>query len=264
MKWLLSAKPVLRIRKNNLGPLLSALHFLTTIPLLPERPYSHEEFGRAVGFFPLVGLIIGGILVGINYLLGFVFPEMMVAALTLGCWLALTGALHLDGFLDSFDGLLGGYDETSRLKIMKDERVGAFGFAAGAILLLLKFVAIDSITGFPLSAISLLLAPTLGRWSLSLAIVAFPYAREKGLGRGVKDFSTWRQVVLSTVTALLVSLLTAQWLGLAIMGIITLVVWLSARFAMQRIPGLTGDIYGAICEISELVVLLLLVVRWPL
>jgi len=148
-----------------LGPLLSALHFLTTIPLLPERPYSHEEFGRAVGFFPLVGLIIGGILVGINYLLGFVFPEMMVAALTLGCWLALTGALHLDGFLDSFDGLLGGYDETSRLKIMKDERVGAFGFAAGAILLLLKFVAIDSITGFPLSAISLLLAPTLGRWA---------------------------------------------------------------------------------------------------
>lgn len=247
-----------------MGPLLSALHFLTTIPLLPERPYSNEEFGRAVGFFPLVGLIIGGILVGINYLLGFIFPEAVVTALTLGCWVALTGALHLDGFLDTFDGLLGGYDKTSRLEIMKDERVGAFGFAAGVILILLKFVALDAAGDFPSTVISLLLAPTLGRWSLSLAIVAFPYAREKGLGRGVKDYATWKQVALTTVTTLLVALVAVQWLGLILMGIVALTVWFSVRFTMRRIPGLTGDIYGAICEIVELVVLLLLVAKWPL
>jgi adenosylcobinamide-GDP ribazoletransferase len=236
---------------------------LTAIPLLPERPYSHEEFGKAVGYFPLVGLIIGGILVGINYLLAFIFPEMLVAALTLGCWLALTGVLHLDGFLDSFDGLLGGHDETSRLEIMKDERVGAFGLAAGVVLLLSKFAAIYAANSFSLSVMCLLLAPTLGRWSLSLAIVVFPYARERGLGRGVKDFATWKQVTMASIIALLVALIIAQWIGLIIMGIVALVVWLCARFTMQRIPGLTGDIYGAICEIAEFVVLLFFLVNWP-
>lgn len=247
-----------------MGPLLSALHFLTTIPLLPERPYSHKEFGRAVGFFPLVGLIVGGILVGINYLLALIFPAPVVAALVLAAWLALTGALHLDGFLDSLDGLLGGHDEASRLEIMKDERVGAFGFAGGVTLILIKYSVLLSLIGGPLSMVSLLLAPTLGRWSLSLAIVGFPYAREKGLGRGVKDYATWWQVLLATVSAFLVAFFAAQWMGLAIMGIVALVVWLYARFTMQRIPGLTGDVYGAICETAELVVLLVLVARWPL
>ena len=247
-----------------MGSLLSALHFLTTIPLLPERPYSHKEFGRAVGYFPLVGLLIGALVVGINYLAGFIFPESVAAAVTLVSWLVITGALHFDGFLDSFDGLLGGQDEASRLTIMKDERVGAFGFAAGASLILTKFAVLLSLTGGPMATVGLLLAPTLGRWSLSLAIVTFPYARATGLGRGVKDYASWRQVALATAIASLVALLTLQWMGLAVMGIAALVVWLCARFTMRRIPGLTGDIYGAICEIIELVVLLLLVINWKL
>jgi adenosylcobinamide-GDP ribazoletransferase len=239
-----------------MGALLSAFHFLTTIPLLPKRPYSHEEFGRAVGFFPLVGLVIGGILLGVHYLLSLVFPPSVVVTLILVTWLALTGALHLDGFLDTCDGLLGGYDEDSRLEIMRDERIGAYAFAGGVMLLLIKFTTLGAVTNL---MAALLLAPTLGRWSLSLAIVAFPYAREKGLGRGVKDHATWRQVLLATVMTLLVAFFTAQWLGLVVVGIVSIVIWLCARFTMKRIPGLTGDIYGAICEITELVVLLLLI-----
>jgi adenosylcobinamide-GDP ribazoletransferase len=239
-----------------MGALLSAFHFLTTIPLLPKRPYSHEEFGRAVGFFPLVGLVIGGILLSVNYLLSLIFPPSVEVTLTLVTWLAVTGALHLDGFLDTCDGLLGGYDETSRLEIMQDERIGAFALSGGVMLLLVKFATLGAVNNL---IAALLLAPTLGRWSLSLAIVAFPYAREKGLGRGAKDHATWRQVLLATVTTLLVAFFTAQWLGLVIIGLVSLVIWLCARFTMKRIPGLTGDIYGAICEITELVVLLVLV-----
>jgi adenosylcobinamide-GDP ribazoletransferase len=263
MRWLLFAKLAFQIRKNKLGPLLSAFHFLTTIPLLPERPYSHEEFGKAVGFFPVVGLIIGGILAGTNYLLGFIFPEIVVAALVLSFWLALTGALHLDGFLDSFDGLLGGHDAASRLKIMKDERIGAFGFAAGAGLILVKFAALFSVSGGTKAYVALLLAPTLGRWSLSLAIYAFPYARDMGLGRGVKEYTGWKQLALATLTVLILTLVVAQWFGFLVLGFAALTVWLCAAFTMQRIPGLTGDIYGAICELTELVVLLLLIMRWP-
>jgi len=245
-----------------LGPLLSALHFLTTIPLLPERPFSDDEFGRAVGLFPLVGLIIGGVLVFIQFLLGIVFPETVIAALLIVSWLAITGALHLDGLLDSFDGLLGGSDKVSRLEIMKDERVGAFGFAAGVSLILIKFSVLSSLISTPLSLTGLILAPTLGRWSLTLAISFFPYAREHGLGRNVKDRSAWQQIALATGTSILVASFIYQWMGLVIMLAVALVVWLCARFTIKRISGLTGDIYGAICEITELVVLLLLVFQW--
>jgi adenosylcobinamide-GDP ribazoletransferase len=245
-----------------LGPLLSALHFLTIIPLLPERPYSNDEFGRAVGFFPLVGLIIGGILVLIQFLLSMVFPEIVIAVLLLVSWLAITGAIHLDGLLDSFDGLLGGRERVSRLEIMKDERIGAFGFAAGVSLILIKFSVLSSLVGTPASITGLILAPTLGRWSLTLAIFFFPYARDHGLGRNVKDRSTWRQIALATGTSILVASFIYQWMGLVIMLAVALVVWLCARFTIKRISGLTGDIYGAICEITELVVLLLLVIQW--
>lgn len=245
-----------------MGPLLSALHFLTTIPLLPERPYSDDEFGKAVGFFPLVGLIIGGILVLIQFLLSMVFPETVIAAALIVSWLAITGALHLDGLLDSFDGLLGGRDKISRLEIMKDERIGAFGFAAGVSLILVKFSVLSSLVDTPMSITGLILAPTLGRWSLTLAISFYPYVREHGLGRSIKDKSTWQQIVLATGTSILVAFFICHWMGLAIMLAVALVVWLCARFSMKRISGLTGDIYGAICEITELVVLLLLVIQW--
>ena len=246
-----------------MSPLLTALHFLTTIPLLPKRNFSDEEFGRAVSFFPLVGAIIGGILAGIYYVMVFFFPDFVIAALILGFWLLLTGALHLDGLLDSVDGLLGGYDQDSRLKIMKDQRVGAFGFAAGASLLLLKFAMLVSILTSQQAIPALLLTPTIARWNLSIAIAAFPYARERGLGRGVKNFTTWKQVVLATVTALLMALLVSQWMGMIVMGISVLIVWLCAQFSIQRISGLTGDVYGAIVEIIEAVVLLLFVFQWP-
>jgi adenosylcobinamide-GDP ribazoletransferase len=245
-----------------LGPLLSALHFLTTIPLLPERPYSDDEFGKAVGMFPLVGLMIGGILALIQFLLSMVFPNTVIAAVLLLSWLVITGALHLDGLLDSFDGLLGGTDKDSRLEIMKDERIGAFGFAAGVSLILLKFSVLSTLVGTPNSLGAVILAPTLGRWSLTLAIVFFPYAREHGLGRNVKDRSTWRQIVLATGTSILVAFFIYYWMGLVIMLTVALVVGLVARFAINRISGLTGDIYGAICEITELVVLLILVIQW--
>jgi adenosylcobinamide-GDP ribazoletransferase len=145
---------------------------------------------------------------------------------------------------------------------MKDERVGAFGFTAGISLILIKFSALSSLIGTPMFITGLILAPTLGRWSLTLSIAFFPYARELGIGRNVKDRSTWRQVVLASGTSMLAAFLIYQWMGLVIMLAVALVVWLCALFAIRRISGLTGDIYGAICEITELVVLLMLAIQW--
>jgi adenosylcobinamide-GDP ribazoletransferase len=228
-------------------------------PAFIKRPFTATELGAAVGFYPLVGLILGGILLAADYLLALFMPPLLRAALILALWVMLTGALHLDGFLDACDGLLGGYTPESRLEIMRDEHLGAFALAGGVLLLMIKFSALSAIRLIPPA---LLLAPVLGRWGMAMALVAFPYARPLGLGRAVKDNTTWRQALLATIFALIISLAVAwcwaDWRVLLALVVTALVTWAGARYSLRRIPGLSGDIYGALNEIIEVAVLLVL------
>jgi adenosylcobinamide-GDP ribazoletransferase len=234
-------------------PLLTAFQFLTTFPAVIRRAFTPEELGRAAGYFPLVGLALGGIFYGLASGLRLTFPLPVVSAFVLSTWLLLTRALHFDGFLDTCDGLFGGFTPERRLEIMRDSRVGAFGVAGGGLLLLAKYAAILSLTQLS----GLLLAPVIGRWVLSIAIFAYPYAREKGLGRDMKDNVRWPQVVLATVLAVLAAWFLAGWTGLLAFALAGIVLWLGAGFILRRIPGLTGDSYGALCELAELAALLL-------
>lgn len=242
---------------------LVALQFLTISPSILRRSFSPSEFGRATAFFPLVGALIGTLLWLINRGLSILMPGELRAALVLTLWILFTGALHLDGFLDSCDGLLGGFTPESRMDIMKDERVGAFAFAGGASLLLIKFTALVAL---PVESMVLILAPTLGRFSMTIAIFAFPYARPQGLGRAMKDYTTGWQFFIAILIAGVVGWFSSGWLGLALLAVAIIATWLIARFCLKRIPGLTGDNYGAIDELVELVVLVMYVVaihaRW--
>jgi adenosylcobinamide-GDP ribazoletransferase len=241
-------------------PLLTAFQFLTIFPAIIRRAFTASELGQAVGFFPLVGLALGGIFYGLEFSLRLIFPTPLVAVLILSVWLLLTRGLHFDGFLDMCDGLFGGFTPERRLEIMRDSRVGAFGVAGGGLLLLAKYSAILSLTNFS----ALLLAPILGRWVLSLAIFAYPYAREKGLGRDMKDRVRLSQVLLATVISLLATWWIASWIGLLAIVLSGFVLWSGASFILRRIPGLTGDSYGALCELTELVVLFVFAARMTL
>ncbi len=243
---------------------VTAVQFLLISPAFIKRPFRAQELGAAVAFYPLVGLILGGILLAANYLLALFTPPLVRAALTLVLWVILTGALHLDGFLDACDGLLGGYTPESRLEIMRDERVGAFALAGGVLLLLVKFSALSALPAF---APALLIAPVLSRCGMAVALAAFPYARTHGLGRAVKDNTHWGNAALAVVIANAIMALIYWWWGdwriwLALLAA-ALALWFVARFTLRRIPGLTGDIYGALNELIEAAVLLTLVsVGW--
>jgi adenosylcobinamide-GDP ribazoletransferase len=239
------------------NPILVAGQFLTLMPPMIKRAFSFQELGRAVGFFPLVGFVIGDILLGADTLLSFVLPPTVKAVLILAVWIGITGALHLDGLLDSCDGLFGGRTPEKRLSIMRDEHLGAYAFAGGALLVLLKFTALSSLNSL---TTPLLLAPTLGRWAMTFAMYFYPYGREEGLGRSMKDNTTWRQVALATIITGLVAWFTGGWAGIILLFVILLITWGIASFVLERIPGLTGDIYGALCEITEVVTLLFFVV----
>jgi len=242
--------------------LLAALQFLTIFPIPGRRQIGAEELGASQGYFPLVGLFLGAILAGVDWLLGFTLPVAVVNALLLIILIILTGALHVDGFIDTCDGLLARKMPEERWRIMSDSRVGGFGVAGAFCLLLLFYVSLSSIAE-PYRMIALILTPTLGRWSVVYAIFAFPYAKPAGLGVSFKEQAGWQGFTLATSVALVaaVGLFASKGLELMLAGLVLmLVVWLVALavalFLRGKFGGLTGDSYGAINEVTQVFVLI--------
>ena len=231
------------------------MHFLTRWPL-PRREISLEEVGQSAWAFPLVGALIGLLLVGSDWLMGYLFPPVLRAALVLALWVAVTGALHLDGFVDCCDALLAARPPEIRLEILRDPHVGAFGVVGAVILLVVKFAALATCLSTEMGA-TLLLAPTLGRWAMVYAMGRYPAARATGMGRTVREFAGRRALLGATLVAL-PALLARPVAGLMAFALAWLFTVLFARWVLRRIPGFTGDVYGALCELVEVVVLLTL------
>ncbi|MDQ7029213.1 MAG: adenosylcobinamide-GDP ribazoletransferase [Ardenticatenia bacterium] len=234
-----------------------AFSFLTVLPLSVSR-VEDRELGATVGWFPLVGLTVGSVLVVAAWISVPRVGADVAGALVVGVWVVLTGALHVDGFLDVCDGLFGGHTPQERLRIMRDERVGAFAVAGGALLFLAKYSAMATLLAapWPVSAGLVLSAPVLGRWAMSLATVSFPYARPQGLGQAMNTHAGRREAVLAGTLALGVVGLVLRSTGVALWAGATLLTWLAGRWALRRVPGFTGDMYGALCESTEAAVLI--------
>ena len=236
----------------------AAVQFLLISPAFVRRPFTPTELGRSTAFFPLVGLLLGGLLAGADLLLGYIFPIQVRSALVLALWIILTGALHFDGLLGACDGLLGGGTPERRLQIMRDERTGAYAAAGGALILLTMFSALNAIEQVRWAA--LLLAPVLGRCGMTLSVVLFPYARAAGLGRDIKDQARGGQATGALLTAsAMVGILAWQLQDLVAPASLlsaAVVWWLASGFVMSKIHGMTGDTYGAINMQIEASVLL--------
>jgi adenosylcobinamide-GDP ribazoletransferase len=237
--------------------IIAAFQFLTIFPTVIKRMFTSQEMGRAVGWFPLVGVTLGFALYGVNYFSSLIFPPMVSAALTLIAWIAFTRFFHLDGFMDSLDGLFGGWTPERRLEIMKDSRMGAFGTIGGILVLLTKFAALSYLDASPPLSMfsSIMLATTLGRWASPLVIYAFPYAREDGLGIEMKRNVTIREIIIATLIAGTTSWFVFGWLGFAFMLGAAIIAFLTAAYTMRLIPGLTGDIYGTVTTLVEMLTL---------
>ena len=229
-----------------------ALQFLTISPSFWKGELWPEDLGRSVAFYPLVGALIGGTIWGVAALAGNGVTLGIKAFLLLVTWVVITGALHVDGFLDSCDGLFGGMTPERRLEIMHDVHYGSFALAGGAMLFLGKYAGLQAIG----TSSILLLIPVLGRWGMALSIWVFPYARKEGLGKAVKDGMCAIDLAAALLTSLLISALFG-WKGLAAWGIGTASALAVGKYASAKLGGgITGDIYGAVCEVTELATLL--------
>ena len=244
--------------------LLAAIRFLTSIPLPWGREASREEFVRSVGYYPVVGLLIGLILAGLCWLLGLFLPSAVVNMLLIVALVVISGALHLDGFVDTCDGIGGHKTPEERWQVMRDSRVGGFGVIGACCLLLVKYISLNSVPQ-PLLMMTLVLMPVISRWAMVYAIFAYPSARPSGLGKERKQATDCPRFILATLITLALAIglarlanITYFYLaGPAIMlGIWVIVIAMGAYFK-RKFYGLTGDTYGAINEVAEVCVLIL-------
>ncbi|MBD9481873.1 adenosylcobinamide-GDP ribazoletransferase [Pseudomonas sp. PDM14] len=236
--------------------LLIALQFLTRLPIsLPGLPPA-SQIGRSLLWYPLVGLLIGALLLLAHYLLDGA-PLLLHAAVLLALWVAASGALHLDGLADTADAWVGGFGDRERtLTIMKDPRSGPIAVTVLVLVLLLKFAALVALLEANAWA-GLLLAPWLGRALLPLLLLTTPYVRAGGLGAALSEhLPRERLPVVLLVNGL--AMLLLGWSAVLAIGTALVTFVCVRRHLLQRLAGTTGDTAGALLELAECAALVVL------
>ncbi|MFQ7899761.1 adenosylcobinamide-GDP ribazoletransferase [Stutzerimonas degradans] len=235
-------------------PLLIAVQFLTSLPIrLPAMPTAQQQ-GRSLLHYPSVGLLLGALLWLAALLLGGT-PPVLQAALVLMLWVALSGALHLDGLADSADAWLGGFGDRERtLAIMKDPRSGPVAVVVLVLLLLLKFVALLVLLQAQ-QLVALLLAPLLGRTALLALFLSTAYVRPNGLGHALAT-NLPRERARGVLAVVVMGCLPLGVGGQLALGCAAVTFLLARRAMCRRLGGTTGDTAGALLELVECAVLL--------
>lgn len=239
---------------------LIALQFLTRLPIsLPGMPLA-AQVGRSLLSYPLVGLLIGVVLLLAQWTLAGTAP-LLQAAILLLLWVGITGGLHLDGLADSADAWAGGYGDRERtLTIMQDPRSGPIAVVVVVLLLLLKFAALATLLAAS-QPLALLLAPWLARGLVPLLFLSTPYVRAGGLGAALAEHMPRRELPFWLLGHGLLLVLIGGWAGLlAVLATLLLLAGLR-QLMLQRLGGCTGDTAGALVELSEATVLLVLALQ---
>jgi adenosylcobinamide-GDP ribazoletransferase len=250
-------------RPRPLKDLAAAISFLTILPVRSE--WADGEVPRATGWYPWVGWILGGLAVlGVNWGISLVdhppvaTGAILLGALVIGGWAALTRFLHWDGLADTFDGVLGGDTPERRLEIMRDSRIGSFGAAA---MLFVAFVQVAAVADMVSTGViwPIAVAPVLGRMAVSVSAWDMPAARTEGLGLTAMGVSSAYErgvaaIALLGVLALAFAGVSTRSLLIATAGGVFATLVVPRRLA-KPVGGMTGDLFGATVLIVETVVL---------
>jgi adenosylcobinamide-GDP ribazoletransferase len=237
--------------------LKAVLIFCSRLPLAHAAPFAEGAIGKAAWAFPVAGLAIGVVGAAVYVLahrLG--LPPWPAAALSVTATLIITGCLHEDGLADTADGFGGGKTREQKLEIMRDSRTGAYGVCALAMSLLLRVGTLASLADTHLVVWALIASHTAARAAMPVLMWLLPPARNDGL-----SFQSGRppgESVAAAVGIAFVVLLFCLHPGrgvvasIVLIAAIALIAWLST----QQIEGQTGDVLGALEQVSEILVLL--------
>ena len=267
---------------------LLLLSFMTRIPV-PKTEYDEEKLGKSMKYFPVVGIIVGFILLFFCIIFNFILKNISYSAVlplmilvVILTDLITTGALHLDGLADTFDGIFSYRSKHKMLEIMKDSRLGSNGALALILYFLIKFVLLYSLLmedqGETVFAV--LTYPVVARLCSVISCASAPYARGSGMGKTFVDNTKAKEVVIASLITVVYSsamlfyminsslslelpldfVMMRLGINLLIIAILGLFAFSFSKLIERKIGGITGDTLGALLEISSLVYLFLIIV----
>lgn len=237
-----------------------ALTFLTRLPAMTSRGLTAGDLGRSIIWFPVVGALVGAVLGGTRLAADLVLPAGPATAIALAAAILMTGGLHEDGLADTADGLGAHTTRERKLEIMRDSRVGTFGALALFVSLLLSWTLLSGLDGLD-CLLAALVGHTLGRWAMPVASALFPPARPDGTGRLLAVGSV-RLVVATAVAVGIACAAAGVAAGLVAVAAALLATAALGLYATRAVGGITGDTYGAIGKLSELLTLAAVIAVW--
>ena len=234
--------------------LIGALSALTRLPVPAGVG---EDPGRALPWFPLVGVLVGLATASVYAAAYQVLPQLVSAAVAILTLVLLTGALHEDGLADSADAWGGGHGRDHTLRIMRDPQHGTYGTLAIVFSVVLRIGALAALS----PAFSLVALPAVHAVSRAVPVALMtltPAARDEGQAAHFTSAATPARAAVAAGSALVVAIVL---LGVWVIAAVAIAIgsaWLIRRAAIQRLGGLTGDVLGATEQLVECGLLLLL------
>ena len=249
--------PPVKAKSGFLTELRLAVSFLTIIPVIDQRRPSEDAVAASFAWFPIVGCLIGIALAAEDWLLSYVFAQVIRSVLIVISLTVVTGAVHLDGLADTADALGAGRDRDRALDILRDSRVGTFGASAIFFDLTLKILALSTLAGDRRYA-ALIIAPTLARHVMTAVGSGLPYLRESGAGSTLLNaHGSPRTALMIQCGMIFVMSILLSWLRLAVTLGVAYAIMIAMRLFYRRwLGGVTGDLIGACGELVEIAVLL--------
>lgn len=227
------------------------LQFMTRIPVPVKVEYDEEKLGKAIKFFPLVGLIIGFFLFTVNFFAGKVTDNrQIIAVIIIMAEILVTGLIHIDGLADTADGLFSYADKERILEIMKDSRIGTNGTVALILYFLVKAVFLTAV-----KPEYILLYPIISRMATSINAGLGEYARKKGMSNGIIEKNGKMDAVISILITAVLSFVILGLKGLIVLSLAILFILFFMENVKRKIGGITGDTMGASLEFTAVLVL---------
>ncbi len=231
-----------------------AVAFLTRLPG-GAHPSDQEAIARSVPYFPVVGLLVGGLGAGTFWAGSEVFTPAIGAALSLIGTALVTGGLHEDGLADSMDALAGGWDREQRMEIFHDSRHGTFGVLSLVLISLLKFSALLTLSGST-AALVIVASHVMARSAAVVVMAILPSARAEGLGADYGKTLPFVPTMVAAGLGLIGAIVAFGVLAPAVVASVVAAGVVVSAWAVRKIGGATGDILGAVEQVSECAVLL--------
>ena len=236
--------------RSELDTLVGALRFFTRLPIPGTSGHSGIALEKAIRYFPLAGVIVGG-LAALVFSLGMLFwPKTLAVLAAIGAAIYWTGAIHEDGWGDMVDGFGGGWTKDRILDIMRDSRMGSFGSVALVMLLLVRFTSLLEID-LALIPAALIAGHALSRLCATGIMATMDYVRAEGKAKPFSNRLGTGELVFAVLTAAVpLAFLPPAQLVPAVLFSLIATLWL-ARLFKRCIGGYTGDCLGATQQLAE-------------